>query len=448
MSATNLTTADIGTVIDTRSVSVVFQPIVDLRTMQVAGLEAFVRGPAGSDLESPGALFAAAAAVGRVAELDWAARAAAFRAVMAANVPPAMSLFVNSEPESVGAECPPDLLPVVTRAEAVLRVFVEVNDRALASDPAGLLAAAQRARMMGWGIAVDDVGYSRAPLAMLPVVHADVVKLDVTALTQHEDRPSAAAVVMATMQHLEHTGAALCVERIETEEELRWALSIGAAYGQGRYLGAPGPLEASYTAPRAPIPLVAPSVADAPLVSPFDLMPDVPARPVDPERFEQLVLTAAVGYLAPGAEPVVCVGLGRRQVRPDLVASWPKAKSLLMPVFGVAVPDVISERTRPVRLLGTDPLADDRFLVVLNEKGGVAVHGRSQPDGMIATRVTQDAPTVQAIARYLIQRVPPAGAGSLALDPPEVIEQDWDEPAAPEADRPESGRRGVFGRRR
>lgn len=446
MSATNLTTVDIGTVLDTRSVSVVFQPIVDLRTMQVAGLEAFVRGPAGTDLESPGALFAAAAAVGRVAELDWAARAAAFRAVMAANVPPAMSLFVNSEPESLGAECPPDLLPDVTRAEALLRVFVEVNDRALASDPAGLLAAAQRARMMGWGIAVDDVGYSRAPLVMLPVVHADVVKLDVAALREG-DQAAAAAVVMATLQHLEHTGAALCVERIETEEELRWALSIGASYGQGRYLGAPGPLDPQYTAPRLPIPLVAPSAADAPLESPFDLMPDVPTRPVDPEYFEQLVLVAAHGYLAPGAEPVVCVGLGRRQVRPELLAAWPTVKSLLLPVFGVAVPDVISEHSRPVRLLGTDPLADDRFLVVLTEKGGVAVHGRPGPDGMIATRVTQDHEAVQAIARYLIQRVPPLGGGMLALDAPEAWVVDDDEPDV-EPERADTGRRGMFGRRR
>ena len=76
MSTSDLTSVDIGAVLDTRSVWVEFQPIVDLRTMQVAGLEAFVRGPVGTALESPGALFAAAGAVGRVAELDWAARAA------------------------------------------------------------------------------------------------------------------------------------------------------------------------------------------------------------------------------------------------------------------------------------------------------------------------------------------------------------------------------------
>lgn len=93
-----------------------------------------------------------------------------------------MSLFVNIEPETLAEGCPPDLRHFVTRAESVLRVFVEVNDRALAADPAGVLAAVDRARQMGWGIAIDDVGASRASVAVLPIVQADLVKLDLRLL--------------------------------------------------------------------------------------------------------------------------------------------------------------------------------------------------------------------------------------------------------------------------
>ena len=43
---------------------VIFQPIVDIDASTVVGYEALARGPAGSPLESPGALFAAARAAG------------------------------------------------------------------------------------------------------------------------------------------------------------------------------------------------------------------------------------------------------------------------------------------------------------------------------------------------------------------------------------------------
>ena len=53
----------------------VYQPIVDLATGEHVAVEALARGPAGSALERPDALFARARAAGRLAELDHACRA-------------------------------------------------------------------------------------------------------------------------------------------------------------------------------------------------------------------------------------------------------------------------------------------------------------------------------------------------------------------------------------
>jgi EAL domain-containing protein (putative c-di-GMP-specific phosphodiesterase class I) len=57
-------------------------------------------------LESPGALFEAAYGVGRVAELDWVCRAAAFQAAARAELDPTLRLFVNCEPASLGWPAP------------------------------------------------------------------------------------------------------------------------------------------------------------------------------------------------------------------------------------------------------------------------------------------------------------------------------------------------------
>lgn len=448
MGIAGTTASDIDAVIDTRAVGVVFQPIVDLRTMQVAGLEAFVRGPAGSALESPGALFTAAAAAGRVAELDWAARAAAFRAVLDADLPPSLSIFVNTEHESLGTECPADLRADVARAEAHLRVFVEVNDRALVADPAGLVAAVDRARSMGWGIAVDDVGSGRAPIVLLPVVHADVVKVDL-GLLRGAPQADASAVLAATLRHVERTGAALCVERIESDEDLRWALAIGAVLGQGHHLAPPGPLPEAVVAPRVPVPLVAPSAGDVPVLSPFDLLPDVEPRRVERRHFLDLARTLAFGSISPGAAPVVLVGVGRSGFDPAVSATFPDGvMPVLYVMFGTDLPAEPLPGLRGVLLDHADPLAGLEFLVSMNEKGGSALLGRSLPGGDLEVVLTQDRELTHAIARNLVRRVPPTGGDGRALPLPEVWDGVEDEDAPADQPVPEQGRRGVFGRRR
>jgi hypothetical protein len=61
-----------------------------------------------------------------------------------------------------------DLWPVVDVAERRLRVVMEVTERAVARDPAGLLGAVARARAVGWGVALDDVGAEPWPRASRP----------------------------------------------------------------------------------------------------------------------------------------------------------------------------------------------------------------------------------------------------------------------------------------
>ena len=60
----------------------------------------------GSALESPAALFGAAWRAGRVAELDWVCRAAAFTEADRCGLVPPLTLFVNAEPVTLGVACP------------------------------------------------------------------------------------------------------------------------------------------------------------------------------------------------------------------------------------------------------------------------------------------------------------------------------------------------------
>jgi EAL domain-containing protein (putative c-di-GMP-specific phosphodiesterase class I) len=237
-----------------RDVRSVFQPLVDLSTGATVGFEALARGPAGSPLESPAALFGTAYRTGRVAELDWVCRSVALRTALDAGLNPALSLFVNSEPASVRAACPVDLWDAVADAGRRLRVVMEVTERAVAADPAGLLAAIARARANGWGVALDDVGAEPASLAVMPFVRPDVIKLDL-GLIHNRPTLDVARTVSAVLAQAERTGATVLAEGIETPQHADVARAMGATIGQGWYFGRPGPLPAATFSPgRLPVP--------------------------------------------------------------------------------------------------------------------------------------------------------------------------------------------------
>lgn len=428
--------------LDRRNVRVVFQPLVDLRSGQIVALEALARGPEGTQFASPLALFAAARRAGRVAELDWVCRTAAFRAVLEAGIPPAMSLFVNVEAEAIATECPADLAHLASRAESVLRVFVEVNDQAIAADPAGLLAAVDRARSMGWGIAIDDVGASRAPLAMLPIVQADIVKLDLRRL-QETGPLDASAIVTSVLRYVERSGAALMVEGIETEDDAKWARALGASYGQGYLLGAPGPLQAQYAVPHTPVRLIGTTMFDQEVDSPFDLLEGRPCERMGRELLDRLALMLSYSPRSFGTWPVSLLGIGRDGKLPDLlIEHGAPLDTLLFVAFGTDLDDGGDSDVHRVRLRRNDPLAEERFFIVLGDQAPTAIFARPAPDERYDVVVSHDHDLVYAIAHHLIRRVPGPGKNNVALPMPERVVAVDDAASAGPALAPKRGWRG------
>lgn len=261
---------NIDAIIDDRAVRTLFQPVVRLDTHAVVGFEALTRGPAGSALEAPAALLKAAAAVGRLGELDWLCRAHALQAAAAANLHPSLSWLINVEPAGLALDCPVHLRKAVDLARTDLRVILEIVERDTGGHVRDLLHAADQARRDSWGVALDDVGAEETSLALLPFLRPDVVKLDMR-LIQGRPHAAAAAVTAAVRAYAERTGAVILAEGVETPEHERLARVFGATYAQGRRYGPPAPLPARVPAPRQPIPLrqkLAPLTGE----TPFDVL--------------------------------------------------------------------------------------------------------------------------------------------------------------------------------
>jgi EAL domain-containing protein (putative c-di-GMP-specific phosphodiesterase class I) len=215
-------------------ISTRFQSIVELDTGAVVAYEALSRGPVDTVFHNPAALFDRAHDLGRVADLDLACWGSSVRTATEQGFTAPHSLFVNVEPSSLrradlgDAPHPP--------APAVL----EVTERALMNDPAGLFFAIARARALGYRIALDDLGADPASLALLPLLQPDVIKLDMALIRERPDQ-DAARVMSAVAAHAERTGAVVLAEGIETEEHRVTALALGATYGQGWLFGRPVP---------------------------------------------------------------------------------------------------------------------------------------------------------------------------------------------------------------
>jgi len=86
-------------VILSENLASVYEPIVDARTRQVMGYEALIRGPAGTELETPAALFPMAEKTGLLFELDCLCRRKGLFG--AKGLEPGKKLFLNCLPSAI-----------------------------------------------------------------------------------------------------------------------------------------------------------------------------------------------------------------------------------------------------------------------------------------------------------------------------------------------------------
>jgi EAL domain-containing protein (putative c-di-GMP-specific phosphodiesterase class I) len=231
----------VAELVDRQGVRSAYQPLVDLYSGETVGYEALARGPRGSRLERPDLLFEAARVAGLEREVEWECQRAALQGGIDVGLASGQALFVNVEPRLLRADQPAHITALLDEALARFSVFAEFTERSLTDRPAEVLAAVQRLRERGVGIALDDVGADPRSLALMPFLAPEVIKLDLR-LVQDNPSRQVAEIVHAVSAEAERTGALVLAEGIETEQHRQTALALGARYGQGWSFGRPGEL--------------------------------------------------------------------------------------------------------------------------------------------------------------------------------------------------------------
>lgn len=244
--------------LDTEQFVLYYQPIVDLRTLELQGVEALLRWqhPRRGLLEPAEFITlaernGAIVAIGRHVLQEAAMSAGAWQRhgrPLAVNVNvSARQLELDSIIDDVRDALRTSLLEPS-------RLVLEVTETALMRDPRATAARLEALRRLGVRVAVDDFGTGYASFAYLRDLPVDIVKLDATFVRNLDRRPEREEIVR-TLLHLGSTlGLTTVAEGVETVAELEALRHMGCRLAQGYLLGRPLPLEAfaSYQPPDVP----------------------------------------------------------------------------------------------------------------------------------------------------------------------------------------------------
>lgn len=392
----------------------VYQPIVDVDTGRTVAFEALARGPEGSVLESPAALFAAARRHGLLVPLDERCRESAVAGARAAGL--RTPLFVNVEPDALrtgGLESLRRLAAAWTGSD---HLVLEVTERSLTERPAEMLFFLTAARDMGLRIALDDVGVDPRSLALMPLVGPDVIKLDMR-LVQEPPTAHTAEVIAAVAAECERSGALLLAEGIETDEHRVRARAMGATLLQGWRFGRPGPLPAGATGDPLPA-LPAPrATADTPYAA---VAPHRTTRHADWRFLLQISHLLEDRGRTLGGEAVVLGAFQRARRFTHLTAERYAAiarRAAFVAAVGVGLGPEPVPGVRGADLAADDPLGGEWSVVVLGPHFAGALVARETAHRHRGSRVfdyavTHDRALVVAAAHALMTTVVPLDGDS------------------------------------
>ncbi len=214
--------------IEEGAVSSLYQPIVDLRTGRVAGVEALARFDDGS----PRQWFREAARVGLRELLETAAVREALTGIPA--LPRDAYISLNISPATLLLGEIRSLLAI----PSLDRVVIEMTEDAIAEDYELISRALQPLREAGARVAVDDAGAGVTSLRHFILLHPDVIKIDTSLIRGIEHGLARRALSGALVALARETRAVVVAEGVETPAELHTLRELGVTHGQG-FLFAP-----------------------------------------------------------------------------------------------------------------------------------------------------------------------------------------------------------------
>ena len=238
--------ADIRSAIDRREFWVAYQPIVDLASSEVTGIEALARWRHPLKGEIPPLAFIPVAeetglimSIGRTVLTEACRQAAEWNRMPGRTRP--LSVTVNLSGKQLQSA---DLTSEVRTALAgsgldAAHLVLEITETVLMENGGGALERLRELKALGVRLAIDDFGTGYSSLSYLQQFPVDILKIDrsfTTGLTRGPNEDALARTIIALGDLLTLHTIAEGVEHAGQHERLR---DLGCDYGQGFLFGRP-----------------------------------------------------------------------------------------------------------------------------------------------------------------------------------------------------------------
>ena len=237
---------DLKRAIDAGEFSLVYQPIVILRSRRIAGVEALVRWNHRTRGLVPAAAFIPVAEEsGLIVPLGrWVLREACRQArVWQDSIGPDRSLTVtvNITPKQLLHATFVDDVSDALQASGIEphRLVLEISEGGLAKNMTEGLNRLRQVRALGVRIAIDDYGSRGASLGDPADIPVDILKIDRSYVSQVNRRPEEHAATRAIVALGKLKRLRTVAEGIEREEQLTELLRFKCEYGQGALFSEP-----------------------------------------------------------------------------------------------------------------------------------------------------------------------------------------------------------------
>jgi EAL domain-containing protein (putative c-di-GMP-specific phosphodiesterase class I)/GGDEF domain-containing protein len=214
-----------------------FQPVCRMSDGAIVGYEALIRGPQGSTLEQPNALFAVSHQNGMDVEVESLCLETVF-----GKLPKAVSerrLFVNASATLLRH---PIFLNTRNLSDINKKhpdVVVEISEKEVVGDYSSFADILDTLRGAGLKIAIDDAGSGYSGLETIIHLRPDYIKVADSLVRNLETDPIRREIVASLASIGRRIQATLIAEGIEREEERRALVGLEVEYGQGFLLGRP-----------------------------------------------------------------------------------------------------------------------------------------------------------------------------------------------------------------
>ena len=233
--------------VDQQSWTLHYQPLIELGTGDMYGVEALIRWPdPNGGMVAPGEFIPLAEEMGLIDAIGgWVVEEIGRQDAIWRAEGIELEVGFNLSPRQLWQDDPVGRIAQQIRAAGMdpARVTVEITESTAMNDPDHTLDVLHGFKDEGLRLAIDDFGTGYSSLSRLRYMPVDVLKIDRTFVREVNSDPQSASMVSAIIALANNLGMEPLAEGIETENEWRFLADRGCPFGQGFYFSRPIPAE-------------------------------------------------------------------------------------------------------------------------------------------------------------------------------------------------------------